>query len=106
MRPASCMPGDTAPHHGRDGPPPMAYSLPERGTCGMILTTLSVDPAHLEARTGWALKPEGACKGDICVPLPDGAATSPTIDARVLSERLGMPLLHDEAAGLWGLGPE
>src|SRR5256885_12757684 len=26
--------------------------------------------------------------------------------SRVLAERLGMPLVHDEAAGLWCLGPE
>jgi hypothetical protein len=67
----------------------------------MILTSLQIDPAELERRTGWAIKPEGACKGDICVPLPDAP-----LDARLLSERLGMPLLQDEAAGLWSLGPE
>lgn len=70
----------------------------------MILTSLEVDPGELEARTGWAIKPEGACKGDLCVPLP--APSGGSIDARVLAERLGMPLLHDEAAGLWALGPE
>jgi hypothetical protein len=68
----------------------------------VILTDLGVDPATLEARTGWALKPEGACKGDVCVPLPAGA----DVDARVLAERLRMPLLHDEAHGLWALGPD
>jgi hypothetical protein len=49
------------------------------------------------------LKPEGACKGDRCVPLPDGAER---IDARVLAERLGMALVHDQTHGLWALGPE
>jgi hypothetical protein len=70
----------------------------------MILTSFEIDPAALEQRTGWAIKPEGACKGDICVPLPR-AAEGP-LDARLLAERLGMPLLHDETAGLWCLGPE
>jgi hypothetical protein len=28
------------------------------------------------------------------------------LDAGLLSRRLGMPLVHDEAAGLWCLGPE
>jgi hypothetical protein len=67
----------------------------------MILTSLTIDPAELERRTGWAIKPEGACKGDICVPLPAGPLT-----AHVLADRLGMPLLEDKAAGLWCLGPE
>ncbi len=70
----------------------------------MIVETLDVDAATLEARTGWAIKPEGACKGDRCVPLPtrDGDA----IDVRVLAERLGMPLVEDAANNLWALGPE
>ncbi len=70
----------------------------------MILTTPAIDKAEFERRTGWAIKPEGACKGDICVPLP--SAASEEIDARVLADRLGMPLVHDEASGLWCLGPE
>ena len=70
----------------------------------MILTGLEVDRVELERRTGWAIKPEGACKGDICVPLP-GAVGAPA-DARMLADRLGMPLVEDAAAGLWALGPE
>ena len=72
----------------------------------MILETLEIDPAELERRTGWQIKPEGACKGDRCVPLPSSAAGTGRIDARLLSERLGMPLVHDEPSGLWCLGPE
>lgn len=68
----------------------------------MILTELAVDPAAFERETGWALKPEGACKEERCVPLPPAART----DMRLLAERLGMPLVEDEAAGLWALGPE
>src|SRR3954462_13600235 len=67
----------------------------------MILERLEVDAAELAARTGWEIKPEGACRGDMCVPLPDGP-----LDAHVLSERLDMPLVGDERHGLWALGPE
>src|SRR5215217_795755 len=70
----------------------------------MILERLEVSAEELERRTGWKLEPEGACKGDRCVPLPrndDG-----TLDARVLAERLGMALVHDPEHGLWALGPE
>ena len=53
------------------------------------------------------MKPEGACKGDVCVPLPD-AARRPDgcLDVTVLAERLGMPLVSDDAHGVWALGPE
>ncbi len=71
----------------------------------MILTSLRVDPLELERRTGWSIKPEGACKEDRCVPLPSDGGTDGAIDARVLADRLGMPLIHDEASRLWCLGP-
>lgn len=70
----------------------------------MILTEPRVAREAFTQRTGWALKPEGACRGDLCVPLPQ--LVDEWLDAHVLSERLGMPLLYDEPAGLWCLGPE
>ena len=72
----------------------------------MILDALHVDPAAFERLTGWAIRPEGACKGDRCVPLPAAATAGGRVDVRALAGRLGMPLVHDEAAGLWCLGPE
>lgn len=70
----------------------------------VILESLQIAPPELEARTGWAIKPEGACKGDRCVPLPDGSTES--VEVAAFAEKLRMPLLHDEAHGLWCLGPE
>jgi hypothetical protein len=70
----------------------------------MLLDSLTVDSADFEARTGWAAKPEGLCKGHLCVPIPGG--TSGALDASVLSERLGMPLVRDDNTGVWALGPE
>jgi hypothetical protein len=66
----------------------------------VILERLDEPPAQLELRTGWAIKPEGACRGEACVPLPE------PFDVRELARRLGMALLHDERHGLWALGPE
>lgn len=71
----------------------------------MILTTLQVEPDELARATGWQIKPEGACKEDRCVPLPGSLVGGP-VDVRVFAERLGMPLVPDEANGLWSLGPE
>jgi hypothetical protein len=70
----------------------------------MILTEPRVTRDEFTRRTGWAFEPEGACRGDLCVPLPD--VSGDVMDAGMLSERLGMPLLHDQASGLWCLGPE
>jgi hypothetical protein len=73
----------------------------------MLLDRLEVDPATFTARTGWEVKPEGACKAEVCVPLPAAARTDDgALDVRVVAERLGMPLVGDEAHRLWALGPE
>jgi hypothetical protein len=66
----------------------------------MIVERLDFPPAELEQRTGWAVKAEGACRDDVCVPL------ARPFDLRDLARRLGMELVHDEAHGLWALGPE
>jgi hypothetical protein len=41
------------------------------------------------------------------VPLPDSARTADgRLDAPIVAERLGMPIVRDEAHGLLALGPE
>ncbi len=72
----------------------------------MLLDHLEADPVVFAERTGWEIKPEGACRAEVCVPLPPAARTaSGDLDIKVVAERLGMPLVHDEAHGLWALGP-
>jgi hypothetical protein len=73
----------------------------------VILTQPTIDAAAFEAGTGWAIKPEGACKGEVCVPLPPAArAGDGRIDVSVVAERLGMPLVTDRERGVSALGPE
>ncbi len=72
----------------------------------MILETLSVAPDDFAKRTGWVAKPEGLCKGDLCVPAPSATQPDGTLSVEVLAERLGMPLITDDASGLMALGPE
>lgn len=59
--------------------------------------------------TGWTLKPEGFCKGEICVPVPPARATSfvgeqGAVNVAALWRHLDMPLAHDEARETWVLG--
>ncbi len=71
----------------------------------MIVTELRASVADFATRTGWSAKPEGLCKGAMCVPLPAGTVDGDVLDLSVVAERLGMPKVHDEAHGLWALGP-
>src|SRR6266511_3088881 len=70
----------------------------------MILHRLEMTAQEFERRTGWAIKPQGACKEDRCVPLPETAGD--LVQVGILAGRLGMALVHDEAHSLWALGPE
>ena len=73
----------------------------------MILSELAVDVPAFETRTGWEIKPEGACKGEVCVPLPAAATRADgRLDVPVVADRLGMPLVADAAHAVWALGPE
>jgi hypothetical protein len=73
----------------------------------VILHDLKVDEHEFETRTGWSIRPQGACKAEACVPLPPEARLGDgRLDASVISERLGMPLVADEPHGIWALGPE
>jgi hypothetical protein len=73
----------------------------------MIIHGPLVDEASFSARTGWEIKPEGACKGDVCVPLPaDAHADGGTLDVVVVAERLGMPLVTDDTKRISAIGPE
>jgi hypothetical protein len=67
----------------------------------MILETLSIDAAAFTAGTGWKIQPEGACKGEVCVPLGGGA-----FDLENVAGRLGMAIVRSEEHGIAALGPE
>lgn len=68
----------------------------------VIVDHLAVTADEFAAGTGWEIKPEGACKAEVCVPLARAGA----FDAFETAGRLGMAVVHEPAAGLWAFGPE
>lgn len=58
--------------------------------------------------TGWTLKPEGFCKGEICAPVPPDRAgelaVANSINVAALWRHLGQPLAHDATGDIWVLG--
>ena len=70
----------------------------------MIFTAARVSAAELQRVTGWALKPEGLCRDERCVPIRSASADA--IDLAAVASALGMPLVVEPEAGLWALGPE
>ena len=70
----------------------------------MILESLTPSLDRFEEATGWMLKPQGACRGEVCVPLPE-VVHDGRVDVAVVAERLGMPMVQSGGDGLWALGP-
>ena len=69
----------------------------------MLLHSPRVPRSEFEAGTGWRLKPEGACQGDVCIPLSQPA--DDTVDVARVAGDIGMPLVAAPEHGLWALGP-
>lgn len=69
----------------------------------MILDHLGVTAAEFETLTGWTVKPEGACMGELCVPL--GADMTADFDLVTVAATLGMPIVRDDDSGVAALGP-
>jgi hypothetical protein len=73
----------------------------------MLFTSESVNALLFERATGWSIKPEGACKGDVCVPLPAQVRQADgSLSARALAERLGMAVVRGTAGDVFALGPD
>jgi hypothetical protein len=64
---------------------------------------------ELERATGWTAKPQGVCRGEVCVPVPadrtaawlDGAR----LDFASFAGHLGHAVARDEQHGVWSFGP-
>lgn len=70
----------------------------------MIFTSSTASVAEFERVTGWQSKPEGLCRAERCVPFR--SADPASVELAAAAEALAMPLVHDEAHGLWALGAE
>ena len=69
---------------------------------------LWVSEDEMTAATGWTLKTEGFCKGEVCVPVPASKAEGLIADGRVnLSELwklMGKPAAVSNEGDVWSLG--
>jgi hypothetical protein len=71
----------------------------------VILNRLRVAPDAFAEQTGWDPKPQGLCRGEVCVPAPGAVGDDGLLDVELAATRLGMPLVRDDANDVWALGP-
>jgi hypothetical protein len=69
---------------------------------------LWLSAAELEAATGWSSRPEGLCRGGVCVPIPPGREREFLRDGRIgaaaVWRHLGKPIAHSADGSIWVLG--
>lgn len=70
----------------------------------MILTALRTTADEFARATDWQPKPEGLCRGEVCVPAPGALSSDGMIDVAVAAQKLGMPIVQDVEHGVWALG--
>jgi hypothetical protein len=67
-------------------------------------------PAELTKVGGWELKPEGLCRGPLCVPVPPGASwmrgrgADVRVDVSGLSRHMGQPVAASPEHAAWSIG--
>src|SRR5262245_38145362 len=97
---------ERAARYARSSAPPSCGTRNSPHGAVMILERLDPTPAEFGRATGWELKPEGACKAEVCIPLPKGALRADgRVDVPAVADALGMGFVADEDHGLWALGP-
>lgn len=87
-----------------------SFVLLDEGTpheCDVEIEDANVwlDPADLDRALGWELKPEGLCRGQVCIPARPGLVANGWLDLEALAEHLGRPLAVHTEAGAAYMGP-
>lgn len=69
---------------------------------------LWLDTSDVEQATGWTLKPEGFCQGDVCVPVPAGReaefSRENQVNVSAFWAHMNKPAVSSDAGDVWFLG--
>jgi hypothetical protein len=66
--------------------------------------SLWVRKADLPRINGFELKPQGACRDDICIPIPKGMTEGDYFDLSTFAVRTGQVAVADVVARVWSFG--
>lgn len=70
---------------------------------------LWIDRSALAQVTGWELRPEGLCRGEMCIPLPPARedellSDDDTFNLAAFARLRGQPVVRDDAGSAWVFG--
>jgi hypothetical protein len=66
--------------------------------------TLWVQKADLPRINGFEIKPQGACRADICIPIPKTMMRGGLFNLTAFADRVGQKFLADASARVWSFG--
>lgn len=86
---------------------PLAHSLSRGDDLWLTLP-------DLRAATDWELKPEGVCRGELCVPIPEGDSPlfiqqegeESWFNLTAFARSIEQPYAHDARHNVWMFGPQ
>ncbi len=80
----------------------------------IALDRVSPDSAHPDALwiqktdlsriNGFELKPQGACRADICIPIPRAMTRGAYFNLTAFAQRVGQRVIADPVARVWSFG--
>jgi hypothetical protein len=65
---------------------------------------LWIQTADLPGINGFALKPQGACRDDICIPVPRAMLRGTQLNLTAFAQRIGQRVVADPAMRVWSFG--
>ncbi len=63
-----------------------------------------LEPDQAAAASGWELRPEGLCRGDVCVPAQESFAADGKVNLTAFWNHMGMPSASSVDGDVWALG--
>jgi hypothetical protein len=72
----------------------------------IVSSSGTVSEQTLSSELGWTLKPEGLCREEVCVLVPDRArlVSDAGVDLETFAELMDRPVVVDPVAGLTAIG--
>jgi hypothetical protein len=71
---------------------------------GDVAESLWIDKADLPRINEFELKPEGACRADVCIPVPSTMLRGDQFHLTAFARRAGQSVVADSGARVWSLG--
>ena len=66
--------------------------------------SLWIQARDLQEVSGFALTPQGACRGDLCIPVPAGMVRDDFFDIVAFANHLGQAVAAEPEARVWSFG--